>query len=440
MTLPAEGTPKRGMSIRAQEDARVRSDPAAVHAKRAACRACGGTRLETFLPLGSQPLANSFLRGPDEFHGEPRFPLDVTRCHDCSLVQLVDVIDAEVLFGNYLYVTGTSDTMAAHNIEYARSVVDALELTSDDLVVEVASNDGSLLRRFADLGVRTLGVEPAHNIAETARASGIDTVELFFNDQEAEEILASHGPARAVVANNVLAHVDDTQSFLRGCARLLAPGGSVSVEVPYLGTLLDQLEYDTVYHEHLCYFSIGALAKLCETVGLSIQRIDRVAVHGGSLRMTAVSASEQPTHSGSVLERIASEVASGFQEAARYDAFAAAVAAQRAGLLSLLERLRGEGASLAAYGAPAKGNTLLNYCGITADLIPYTVDKNPLKVGLYLPGSHLPVLPVEELRARRPDYTLILAWNFADEILEQQRAIREAGGRFIVPIPEPKVV
>lgn len=411
-----------------------------VHSKRNSCRACGDNRLRLFLPLGPTPLANSFLRSPEEFSSEPSFPLDVYFCENCSLVQILDVISPEILFRNYIYVTGTSDTIAAHNLRYAHTVVEFLKLGEKDLVVEVASNDGSLLKCFKPYGVRTLGIEPATNIAEMACANGIETVNLFFNYPTAREVRDSHGPAKAVIGNNVLAHVDDTQDFLRGARELIDRDGLVIIEVPYIREMLDRLEYDTIYHEHLCYFSVTTLMRLCEAVGLSIVRIDHVPVHGGSLRMYAGHAERFGTHSKDILRLVEEEREAGLTELSCYERFAKEVQENRRMLLELLEGLKKEGETVAGYGAPAKGNTLLNYCGIDTRLIPYTVDKNPLKVGLYTPGMHIPVLPVSTLVEQQPDYVMILAWNFAEEIMKQQQEYRNRGGRFIIPIPEPRII
>lgn len=412
----------------------------AIHTVRTTCRACGDARLTRFLELGPQPLANANLTTIDEAADELRFPLDLYFCETCSLVQLADVIDPEVLFRHYLYVTGTSETIAAHNRAYADTVAALLHLGADDLVVEVASNDGSLLSCFRDLGVRTLGVEPATNIAQMARARGIDTVGEFFGGDTGARLREERGAARAVIGNNVLAHVDDTADFLRGARALIAGDGLVITEVPYAREMLTKLEYDTVYHEHLCYFSITALLRLCDTVGLCVVRVDEVSVHGGSVRMYAGRREHYGTHGADVLRMVEAERDIGLTSLVRWQQFALDVQNQRAGLLDLLANLRVEGKTVAGYGAPAKGNTLLNYCAIGTDQVPYTVDRNPLKIGTLTPGMHLPVLLVETLLERQPDYVLILAWNFAEEIMRQQAEYHRRGGKFIVPIPTAREI
>lgn len=410
-----------------------------MHTKRTHCRICGSPRLRLCLSLGPTPLANAFLSSTLDYAEEKAFPLDLYFCETCSLVQLLDVIDPESLFRHYIYVTGTSETMAAHNARYAQTVVERLNLAASDLVIEVASNDGSLLRCFQPYGVRTLGIEPAVNIAALARAAGVDTVNVFLNPATAPLVREQYGGGRAVIGNNVLAHVDDTVGFLSACRDLLAPEGRVIIEAPYVRDMLDRLEYDTIYHEHHCYFSVTTLLRLCDAVGLSLEGVDYVPVHGGSLRMYA-RCDDGTGHSAQALAWAAAEEAAGLTRFARYARFAADVTANRAALLDLLVTLKQQGKTVAGYGAPAKGNTLLNYCGIDTGLVAFTVDKNPLKVGMYTPGMHIPVLPVSTLLERQPDYTLILAWNFADEIIRQQHAYRARGGRFIIPIPEPKVV
>lgn len=419
-------------------DAQVQATP--VHHRIRHCRACTAEALVPVLDLGLQPLANALPADPSEFATEARYPLVLCLCEQCGLLQLVDVIDPEVLFGHYLYVTGISETIAAHNRAYAAAVVEGLALGQADLVVEVASNDGSLLGCFQPHGVRVLGVEPARNIAELARARGIPTEAVFFSRVTGERLRADHGAAMAVIGNNVLAHVGDPVDFLAGAAAMLAPTGRAIVEVPYLVDMLDRLEYDTIYHEHLCYFSVTALLTIAERAGLRVVRVDRVPVHGGSIRTWFAPAASVPDHDPAVLALVAAEREAGLADAARLRRFAADVADNRERLLGLLRDLRAQGATVAAYGAPAKGNTLLNYCGIGTDLVAYTVDRSPLKQHRFTPGMHLPILPPEVLLERQPDYVVILAWNFAEEIIGQQQEYRRRGGRFILPIPEPRVL
>jgi hypothetical protein len=290
--------------------------------------------------------------------------------------------------------------------------------------------------------VRTLGIEPARNIAAVARAKGIETVAEFFGAEIAPDLRRRYGAARAVIGNNVLAHVDDPQGFLTGARDLITDDGLVITEVPYLGEFVDRLEYDTVYHEHLCYFSVTALLELCDAVGLSVTRIDHVPVHGGSIRMYASRKSADGDHAPAVRELAAREFAAGLTTLPRFHRFAEDVRAQRRALVELLTGLKAEGKRIAGYGAPAKGNTLLNYCEITSRLVDYTVDRNPLKVGRFTPGAHLPVRPYETLASDPPDYLLILAWNFADEIMQQpqESLFHERGGRFILPLPTPRVL
>jgi hypothetical protein len=410
-----------------------------MHHRRETCRACDGRDLALFLSLGPQPLANSFLRSAEEAAGEARFPLDVYLCRTCALVQLLDVIDPEVLFRDYVYVTGTSSTIADHNQRYAERVTGMLALGPGDLVVEAASNDGSLLRCFQARGVRTLGVEPARNIAALARAAGVETLDVSFGREAGRGVRARYGPARAVIGNNVLAHVDDTRGFLAGCEALVADDGLVITEVPYLGDLMDHLEYDTVYHEHLCYFSVTALMRLAEETGLRILAVEHHQVHGGSIRVYAGPRRAHAAHDPSVLRMAEAERAAGLTTLPRFEQFRRDAESNRDRLVALLEELRAAGKTVAGYGAPAKGNTLLNYCRIGPALLPYTVDKSPLKTGKLTPGMHIPVYPVSTLLERQPDYVLILAWNFAGEIMAQQAEYRRRGGRFIIPVPEPEI-
>ncbi|HEV8523369.1 MAG TPA: class I SAM-dependent methyltransferase [Terriglobales bacterium] len=407
--------------------------------RRSRCRACDGTRLTMVLSLGEVPLANSFLCYEELRKPEMRVPLAIYFCADCALVQLLDVVEPQVLFSNYIYRTGTNQTIAQHNAALADSVIRELGLSAADLVIEIASNDGSLLQCFAQRGVRTLGVEPASNIAQIARTAGIDTIVDFFGPRSAPDIARQYGLASVVIANNVLAHVDATADFLEACKTILRPDGRLVIEVPYLVEMLDRLEYDTIYHEHLCYFAVQPLLRLFAKAGLALERIDRVPIHGGSLRLWARHA-DASGHSQAVLRMAQEECAAGLADVAAYCDFARRVAEHRDQLSGLLHRLKDQGSSIVGYGAPAKGNTLLCYCGIGNDVLAYIVDRSPLKVGLYTPGMHIPVVPVERLLQDQPDYVLILAWNFAEEIMKALSSFRDRGGHFILPIPEPRSI
>jgi SAM-dependent methyltransferase len=411
-----------------------------MHKRLQNCRGCGEAQLSVFLKLGPQPLANSFIRDAARFSSEPFFPLDVAFCRACALVQLVDEIDPEVLFRDYVYVSGTSETMTRHFAQYARDVVGSLKLGANDLVAELASNDGTLLAHAKAAGVRVLGIEPANNIAAMARERGIDTVAEFFNKELALQLRRERGGAAAIIANNVLAHVPNPRDFLAGAAEWLAPNGRVVTEFPYLEPMLTGMEYDTVYHEHMSYFSVTALLPLFASAGLTIQRIDHQPVHGGSLRVWSARKADVADHSAAVRALAAQEKQRGLADLARFEKYAEDVRAHRGALRELLEGLKRQGAVVAAHGAPAKGNTLLNHCGIDTSLVRYILDKNPLKVGSFSPGMHIPVMDPAHVAVDPPDYLLILAWNMAEEIMKQQSEFKARGGKFILPLPEPRIV
>jgi hypothetical protein len=404
------------------------------------CRSCD-SEVRSFLDLGKTPLANSFLKEEQLQTDEPFFPLEVGFCGTCTLVQLMHTVPPEKIFRDYVYVTATSSSITEHFHALASDAVERFGLGDGDLVVEFGSNDGTLLRGFEPFGVPTLGVEPATNIAEIARGNGVNTLNEFFAPEIARRVRDARGPASYMVGCNVVAHIPDLNGTMEGVAALLADEGVFQLEAPYLPELLDRAEFDTIYHEHFFYFSLTALAHVVERHGLRIFDVQLFpAVHGGSVRVSVCRAASAREATAGVEEFRGREEAAGIADFATYECFAERVRGIRDQLLDKLRALRAEGSEIVAYGAAAKGNTLLNFCGIGPDLVRYVADKNPLKVGLYTPGMHLPVVPAARLAEDRPDYTLILAWNMADEIVGQQTAYREAGGRFIVPIPEPALL
>jgi novobiocin biosynthesis protein NovU/D-mycarose 3-C-methyltransferase len=399
------------------------------------CRVCEGPSLEPFLDLGPTALANSFVRPDCPGADEPRFPLRAVLCGDCGLVQIDEEVPPGVLFRDYIYVSGTSDLVRTHADFLAEKFV-ACGLRPGDLVVEAASNDGTVLRAFQRRSLRVLGVEPAANIAARANAEGVETVCEFFNADTAARVREHYGPARLVLGRHVLAHVADLHGFVAGFPRLLAPDGLAAVEVPYLLPFHDNLEYDTIYHEHLCYFSVRILQRLFERWGLELLDVQEVAIHGGSIVVTAQHRGGPRRPDASVARHLAREEGRGLHRPAPWRAYAHRVAQSRAALLGELDRLARAGHRLAGYGAPAKGMTLLSYCGIGPDRLPYLVDKSPYKQGLLTPGHHIPVLPPTRLLEDQPDVVLVLAWNFAAEIAAQQAEYLGRGGKLLLPIPQ----
>jgi C-methyltransferase-like protein/putative zinc binding protein/methyltransferase family protein len=403
------------------------------------CRSCGA-ELRSFLDLGTTPLANSFLGEERLAEPEPTFPLEVGFCDACTLVQLMHTVPPEQIFREYVYVTATSSTITDHFHALAREAVERFGLDRSDLVVEFGSNDGTLLKGFEPFGIRTLGVEPATNIAEIAQKNGVRTVNDFFGPPLAQRLREAEGPATLIVGCNVVAHIPDLNGTMEGVSKLLGDEGVFQLEAPYLIDLLDRVEFDTVYHEHFFYFSLSALAHVAERHGLRMFDVKHVPVHGGSIRSSFCHAGASHEETIAVRDALVEERRRGIDRFETYADFAERVLRIRERLLELLERHRADGRRVAGYGAAAKGNTLLNYCHIGPELLDYVADKNPLKIGLYTPGMHLPVVPAERLVEDRPDYTLILAWNMADEIVAEQNEYRRCGGRFLVPIPEPSVV
>lgn len=403
------------------------------------CRSCGHADLLPFLSLGTTPLADALV-APDRIDEvDDRFPLDVAFCPSCSLVQILETPPPEKLFvDNYLYFSSFSDALLEHAREHCDAMITARDLGPHSLVVEIASNDGYLLRNFAAKGIPVLGIEPAPDQAAAARAQGIPTLEEFFGIDMARRLTAEGLRADLIVANNVMAHVPDLNGFVAGLAELVADDGVITIENPYVRDLVEHIEFDTIYHEHHCYFSCTAVDALMRRHGLHLNHVEYFQdLHGGTLRWS-VGRADNP--SPTVAAYLADERTRGLTSFGYYEDFASRVEAIRVQLLDLLHTRKAHGHSIAAYGAAAKGSTLLNYVGIDGDLIDFVVDRNVHKQGLLMPGVHVPIRPPEALLDDQPDYVLLLAWNFASEIVRQQSEYRRTGGRFIVPVPVPRVL
>ena len=409
----------------------------------AACRACGAAPLETVISLGSLPLANA-LQSPESCDSVPQYPLEVLRCQNCSLVQLSVSVRPELLFREYVYLSSISEAYLAHASELGGRLAEARDWAPSSLVVELASNDGYLLQYYKERGIPVLGIEPARNIARIARERGIPTIEEFFGRDLAERLAVEGRFADIIHANNVLAHVPDLNGVLAGMRLLLKPEGEAIVEVPWLCDMIDRLEFDTIYHEHLFYYSLTSLTRSFARQGLTIVDAEHLDVHGGSLRVFArrseATASVKSNGKAHVAAMLAAEQAWGVDTPIPYARFAENVRHLKEKLVALVRNLKRQGSSIAAYGASAKGTTLLNYCGLGAAEISYVVDRSSMKQGRLTPGTRLPIHQPEKLLETSPDFLLLLVWNFADEVIAQQAEYRRRGGRFIVPLPEPKVI
>ena len=404
------------------------------------CRMCRSDRLYLFLDLGFTPPADQFRRADQKREPEIRYPLEVLMCEACGLAQLSTVVSPEVLYRqDYPYESSTTRSGREHWTAFAETVVRRLDLGADDLVVDIGSNVGVLLDAFRRAGLRIQGVDPAANIVLLAERTGIDTICDFFNAATVEQILRSKGRARVVTATNVFAHIDDLHTFGANLQRLLHDDGVFIFEAPYFQHLIDSLEYDTIYHEHLSYLSVRPLVPFFEKFGMEVFDIEQVDIHGGSFRVYVARRGTRAA-SGAVERLLRSEETRRLHQRDTLDAFAAAVRRHRAELTWMLHELKHDGHSIAGVSAPAKGMTLLNYCGIGPETLDFVTEKSTLKIGRFTPGTYVPVVADSVLVERAPDFALLLAWNFADEIMQNLSAYREKGGRFIIPIPRPRIV
>ena len=404
------------------------------------CRFCKTRLQHTFVDLGMSPLCESYLSSTQLNRMEPFYPLHVYVCSNCFLVQLEAYVSPEHIFSDYAYFSSYSDSWLAHSQAYTSQMTERFSLDNSSLVVEVASNDGYLLQYFVQKGIPVLGIEPAANVAPEALKRGVPTLVKFFGTETARELAAAGKQADLLLGNNVLAQVPDLNDFVAGMKILLKPHGVITMEFPHLQRLMEENQFDTIYHEHFSYFSFLTAEKIFAAHGLTLFDVEELTTHGGSLRIFARHA-EDSSHA--VTSRVRDlrerETKLGYAQIETYSLFSDQVEETKRKLLEFLIEAKRSGKKIAGYGAPGKGNTLLNYCSIRTDFIDYTVDRNPHKHGKFLPGTHIPIYPPDQIQRTRPDYLLILPWNLKQEIMQQNAFIREWGGQFVVPIPEVKV-
>jgi hypothetical protein len=403
------------------------------------CRLCWAELTHTFVDLGMSPPCESYLAADRLDEGETFYPLHVRVCPECLLVQLPAYIPAEDIFTDYAYFSSYSDSWVRHAEKFVERATERLGLDGDSFVVEVASNDGYLLQHSVARGIRSLGIEPAGNVAEAAIARGVPTEVMFLGEETGSKVAAEHGRADLVVANNVFAHVPDIVDFSKGLRALVADTGYVSIEIPHLLRLIEGNEYDTIYHEHFSYLSLLTTQRVLGAAGLTVVDVEELPTHGGSLRTWSTPTGSAPAPSSAVTSVLAAEAEAGLHTLEGHDGFASAVAQVRNDLLEFLIACARDNKKVVAYGAPGKGNTLLNHCGIRSDLLEFSVDRSPHKHGKFLPGTHIPIHPVEALALAKPDYVLIMPWNLRKEISAQLEYVREWGARLVVALPELEI-
>ncbi|MGB0632601.1 MAG: methyltransferase domain-containing protein [Alphaproteobacteria bacterium] len=411
----------------------------ALHHRRDRCQLCDSNSLTMILSLAPTPPANAFVPESELDREQPYFPLDVFQCEDCHHVQLVDVVDPAALFENYVYVSGTSPAFVKHFEEYATTVCTQFQPGENSLVVDIGSNDGTLLRFFKQRGHRVLGIDPARDIAAAATGAGIETLPAFFTPPVAADIVAEYGPATIVTANNVFAHAEDLYSIASGIADLLAPDGVFTFEVSYLVDVFEDVLFDTIYHEHMAYHAVGPLQRFFMRAGLELFAAERVSSHGGSLRGYVQKVGGPHPAGGTVDTLIDIEKRLGLDRSATLKEFGARIDGLRDRFIATLRDLTDTGKSIAGYGAPAKATTLLHHFGIEPGTLKYIIDDSPLKQGLYSPGQHIPVVSSDILSENPPDILVILAWNFADVIIKNNADFANRGGKFLIPVPEVRL-
>lgn len=404
------------------------------------CRGCRGRNLIKIFSFGPTPLANAFLPVSQKHSQEYIFPLDVYYCKNCSLVQLIDIVNPEFMFKDYVYISSTSPVFIRHFENFASHVFKRFDLKSSSLVVDIGSNDGILLLPFKKMGTRVLGIDPALTVAKIAESKGIKTVTKFFSPDLSKKITKKYGKADVITGTNVFAHVNDLRGLLIGVKHLMKDNGVFIIEVPYLLDFLKKNLFDTVYHEHLSYFSIKSLTNLFDRSGMRIFDVQRVITHGGSIRVFVEKKCGNHKIELTVAELIKKEKDMGLTKLETYRGFYKRILQNKVALTSLLVKLKLQGKSVAGYGAPGKGNTLLNYFGIGSDLLDYIVDDSPQKQGLYTPGRRIPVVNSKQMYKKMPDYLLIIAWNFAGPIIANHVQFKELGGKFIIPVPRPQII